>query len=96
MTDATTTAATPYAKCFIPLESNPSVLNDLMYDLGVSNSLALVDVLSIEDPTLFDIISRPALALILVLPTSDEYERYRRSTKKMIEVAKDSHTKEIN
>ena len=66
-----------------------------MYDLGVSNSLALVDVVSIEDPTLLGIISRPALALILVLPTSDEYERHRRATKKMVEAAKDPKTEEI-
>ena len=72
MTNGKPTVMQPYAKCFIPLESDPSVLNDLMYDLGVSTTLALVDVLSIEDPALLSVISRPALALILVLPTSDE------------------------
>ncbi|KAL8935953.1 MAG: hypothetical protein Q9211_004430 [Gyalolechia sp. 1 TL-2023] len=95
MTDAMTTATSPYAKCFIPLESDPSVLNDLMYDLGVSKSLALVDVVSIEDPALLGVIPRPALALILVLPTSDGYERHRRSTKKMVEGAGDLKTEAI-
>ncbi|KAL9027760.1 MAG: hypothetical protein Q9196_003764 [Gyalolechia fulgens] len=95
MTDAMTTATSPYAKCFIPLESDPSVLNDLMYDLRVSKSLALVDVVSIEDPALLGVIPRPALALILVLPTSDGYERHRRSTKKMVEGAGDLKTEAI-
>jgi len=89
------TATQPDAKCFIPLESGPPVLTDLMYDLGVSTSLALVDVMSIEDPTLLGVISRPALALILVLPTSDEYERHRRSTKRMVEVAEDPNAEEV-
>lgn len=87
------TVTQPYTKCFIPLESDPSVLSDLMYDLGVSTTLALMDVVSIEDSSLLSLISRPALALILVLPTSDEYERHRR--KVTFEVAEDPIAGEV-
>ncbi|KAL9608873.1 MAG: hypothetical protein Q9167_006309 [Letrouitia subvulpina] len=95
MVNTTITATQSYAKCFIPLESDPSVLNDLMYDLGVSTTLALVDVVSIEDPTLLGVISRPALALILVLPTSDEYEEHRQTIKGTFEVAEDTRAGEV-
>ena len=84
-----------YAKSFIPLESDPSVLNDLMYGLGVSSSLALTDVWSIDDPVQLTLIPRPAFALILVLPTSEEYERHRRSTRVPIGVAEVSKGEEV-
>lgn len=59
-----------YRKHFIPLESNPEVFTQLMNDLGVP-SLQFQDVLSLDDPFLF----RTVFALILVLPTTDAYER---------------------
>jgi len=71
----------PYAKHFIPLESDPAVLNDLMYGLGVSGCLAFTDVWSIDDSVQLSSISRPVYALILVLPTFAEYERHRRSSR---------------
>ena len=76
-----TSATQPYAKHFIPLESDPPVLNDLMYGLGVSGCLAFTDVWSIDDPVQLSSISRPVYALILVLPTCAEYERHRRSSR---------------
>ena len=76
-----TNATELYAKRFIPLESDPLVLNDLMYGLGVSGCLALTDVWSIDDPVQLSTISRPVYALILVLPTCEEYERHRRSNR---------------
>ena len=79
-------ATQSYAKCLTPLESDPPLLSDLMHDLGVSNSLALTDVWSIDDPVQLSFTSRPVFALILVLPTSDEYERHRQSTKIRSEV----------
>src|ERR1700733_5740257 len=38
-----------FRKAFYPLESNPDVFNDLMYEMGVSKKLAFVDVYSLED-----------------------------------------------
>lgn len=63
-----------YRKHYIPLESNPVLFTQLIHQLGVSPSLAFQDVLSINDPNLLAFIPRPALALILVFPTSDAYE----------------------
>ena|ERR1700748_735188 len=59
-----------YRKHFIPLESDPDVFTDLIRDLGVV-ALSFQDVLSLEDS---DTLPRPALALILIFPTSEAYE----------------------
>ncbi len=93
--DSTNTATQLYAKSFIPIESDPAVLNDLMYGLGVSTSLALTDVWDINDPVQLSLISRPVLALILVLPTSEAYERHRRMTTIPIDLAEDSMAEEV-
>lgn len=63
-----------YRKHFIPLESNPDVFNELINLLGVPPSLRFEDVLSLDGPHLFP---RPVLALILVMPTTDGYERQK-------------------
>lgn len=63
-----------HRKHYFPLESNPVLFTQLIHQLGVSPSLAFEDVLSINDPDLVAFIPRPALALILVFPTSDVYE----------------------
>jgi len=63
--------ANSYQKHFVPLESNPDVFTQLIHDLGVSPDLSFQDVLTLDDSALFP---RPALALILIFPTSDAYE----------------------
>jgi len=84
-----------YAKHLIPLESNSLMLNDLMYDLEVSTSLALTDVVSIDDSIQLSFISRSVIALILVLSTFEEYERHRRSASKTVKVAENSKAEEV-
>ena len=66
-----------YRKHYLPLESNPTIFTKLIHQLGVSPSLAFHDVVSIDDPTFLSLIPRPALALILVFPTSSKYEEYK-------------------
>ncbi|KAL2041986.1 hypothetical protein N7G274_005174 [Stereocaulon virgatum] len=90
-----TDATKLYAKRFIPLESDPLVLNDLMYGLGVSGCLTLTDVWSIDDALQLSTISRPVYALILVLPTCEEYERHRRSNRGSSENTEDLKGEEI-
>ena len=68
-----------YRKHFIPLESNPDVFNELINLLGVSPALSFQDVLALDGP---HFLAGPALALILVMPTTDSYE-----TRKAIEDA---------
>ncbi|KAJ9133681.1 Ubiquitin carboxyl-terminal hydrolase [Pleurostoma richardsiae] len=63
-----------YRKHFIPLESNPVLFTELIHRLGASEALQFHDVLSLDDTDLLDFIPRPALALILVFPTTPAYE----------------------
>ena len=63
-----------YRKHFIPLESNPELFTELIHKLGVSESLAFHDILSLSDPDLLSFVPRPALALVLVFPTTFNYE----------------------
>ena len=66
--------ATPrsYAKTLTPIESDPAVFSDLMHKLGIASSLSFTDIWSIEDIAQLEFVTRPVLALILVLPTKDE------------------------
>lgn len=52
-------------------------MNSLVYGLGLSKTLAFQDVFSIDDPDLLAFVPRPALALLLIFPVSDVYEKAR-------------------
>jgi len=65
-----------YAKHFIPLESNPGIFSDLAHRLGLSSDLVFHDVLSLDDSGVLAFIPRPAVALVLVFPTSPAYESH--------------------
>jgi ubiquitin carboxyl-terminal hydrolase L3 len=52
-------------------------MNSLVHGLGLSKSLAFQDVFSIDDPDLLAFVPRPALALLLIFPVSDAYEKFR-------------------
>lgn len=71
-----TMSAQQYRKHLIPLESNPEVFNNLIGLLGAPPSLSFQDVWSLDD---LESIPRPVLALILVFPTDDDYEKRRET-----------------
>lgn len=66
------------SKAFIPLENNPEVMTILVHNLGLSPSLGLHDIFSIDEPELLAFIPRPCHALLLVFPVSETYEKHRR------------------
>ncbi|KAK0747564.1 hypothetical protein B0T21DRAFT_354607 [Apiosordaria backusii] len=85
----TLTMAYPYRKHFIPLESNPSLFTELVHKLGLSPALEFHDVLSLDEADLLALVPRPAMALILVFPTSPDYEaEIAEKDKDAIEYAK--------
>ena len=63
-----------YRKHFIPLESNPEVFTWLVHKLGVSETLSFVDIWALDST---EHVPRPAVALVLVFPTSADYEQRR-------------------
>lgn len=64
----------PYRKHYTPLESNPALFTELIHTLGLSSALEFYDVLSLDDVDLLALVPRPTLALVLVFPTSPDYE----------------------
>src|SRR5262245_3721362 len=75
-------SANRYRKHFTPLESNPDVFTQLIHNLGVSSALSFQDVLTLDEPALFP---RPALALVLIFPTSKTYETQKAREEAMHE-----------
>ncbi|KAL8645842.1 MAG: hypothetical protein Q9226_007116 [Calogaya cf. arnoldii] len=66
-----------YAKHFIPLESDPSIFTSLLHSLGGASTLRFIDIWSLDDPDQLAVIPRPVLAYVLVLPTSEDYEKQK-------------------
>lgn len=62
---------------FIPLEANPPVMSALLHRLGVAPTLAVHDVFSLTEPDMLAFVPRPAMALLLVFPISETYEKHR-------------------
>lgn len=50
----------------------------LIHQLGLSPNLAFHDVYSLSEPSLLSFLPRPALALLLVFPVTDTYEKFRQ------------------
>lgn len=52
-------------------------MTSLVHELGLSQSLQWHDVYSLTEPSLLEFLPRPALALLLVFPVTDTYEKFR-------------------
>ncbi|PZC79442.1 ubiquitin carboxyl-terminal hydrolase [Helicoverpa armigera] len=61
----------------LPMESNPETMNKYLEKLGVSEKWRMVDVIGLEDDAL-NWVPRPVLAVVLLFPLSDAYEKHRR------------------
>jgi len=66
-------------KAWIPLESNPEVFTELLHNLGVSESLAFTDVLSLDDRDLLGLVPRPVLGLVFVFPGQEISPAYQKA-----------------
>lgn len=53
-------------------------MTTLVHGLGLSPSLSLHDIFSIDDADLIAFVPRPCHALLLVFPVSASYEKHRR------------------
>lgn len=65
------------SKRWPPIENNPEVLNELAHKLGMTDSLEFHDVYSLTDKDLLAFLPRPVMALVLVFPVTQAYERAR-------------------
>ncbi|GBC03907.1 hypothetical protein RclHR1_00540017 [Rhizophagus clarus] len=59
---------------WLPLESNPQVMNDYVHKLGVSKDWAYTDVWGLDDELLL-MIPQPVKAVVLLFPITENYER---------------------
>jgi len=62
---------------WLPIESNPTVMNSFLRKLGVSEDWEINDVFGLEDELLM-MLPQPVLALLLLFPISDNYEEYAK------------------
>jgi len=63
---------------WLPLESNPDVMNKYTENLGVDMSvLAFSDVYGFE-PDLLMMVPRPVVSLVLLFPITENYENFRK------------------
>ncbi|KAI5701530.1 hypothetical protein M8J76_000551 [Diaphorina citri] len=69
---------------WIPLESNPDVMNQFLVALGVPSKWQIVDVYG-TDPDMLAIVPQPVLALIMLFPCTDKYEEHCKEQEKEIE-----------
>lgn len=79
-------------KSFIPLESNPDVFNNLIRLLGATDNLFFQDVISLDEPSL---LPSPAVALILVFPTTDRYVKHAAAEDSELEQTYNAQSEDV-
>jgi len=69
---------------WLPLESNPQVMNSYVHKLGVSQAWAYTDVWSLDNDIL-SMIPQPVKAVVLLFPITENYERDSKEEVKQIQ-----------
>jgi ubiquitin carboxyl-terminal hydrolase L3 len=64
-------------KRWLPLESNPDVMNKYMHKLGLPNTVCFHDILSFEEWALA-MVPRPVLGVLLLFPVSKANSEYKK------------------
>ena len=62
---------------WLPIESNPEVMNSFLKKLGVPDDWEINDVFGL-DPELLLMLPQPVLALLLLFPITEKYESFAR------------------
>ena len=62
---------------WLPIESNPEVMNSFLRKLGVPGDWEINDVFGL-DPELLLMLPQPVLSLLLLFPITDNYESFAR------------------
>ena len=65
---------------WLPIESNPTVMNQFLHKLGMPISWAMTDVYGLDDG-LLDMIPQPAVALLLLFPINEKVRPVRQAPK---------------
>ena len=63
---------------WIPIESNPEVINDYCRKLGLNSGVSFHDVYGLDD-MLLEMVPGKCLAFILLFPISEKYEKFRQA-----------------
>ncbi|CAL4087402.1 unnamed protein product [Meganyctiphanes norvegica] len=69
---------------WLPLESNPAVLNKFLGDIGVPSSWAINDVLGMDEELLATV-PQPVAAVILLYPINDTNEAFKTQQEESID-----------
>jgi ubiquitin carboxyl-terminal hydrolase L3 len=69
---------------WIPLESNPEVMNEFLGKIGVPNNLQICDIFGFE-PDLLEMVPKPVKAVLLLFPVSRQSEDFRIAQVRKIE-----------